>query len=461
MSKTLRYVATMCVMMLVVVGSLVPAVGAQDEPVTITWFIGLGTGSRPDQLEGQQAVVDEFNATHDNIELEMIIVDNDEAPQTLATLIATGESPDVIGPVGFSGTNQFLENLVDLQPYIDDTGYDLSQFDDTIVDFNRLSEQGLVGLPFATFPSFLFYRPALFDEAGLEYPPASYGEPYVLDGEEVEWNVETMREVAMLLTVDENGYDATEEEFDPENIIQWGFVNQWTNMRQIATVFGAESLVSQNDDGSYEAVMPDNWRYAYNWTYDAIWEDHFYPNNAQNNSDLLGNDNPFGSGNVAMANSHLWFTGSLGGADDTEWQAGALPSYEGEVTARLHADTFRLLNTSDNLDEAFEVMVYLTGPASLDLFQVYGGLPAREGDRDQFFEELDATFTQGVNWDVVQEGLQYVDIPSHEERLPNNNEAFTRLQSFWSLLWSTPDLDVDAEIDTLLEDLTAIYNAEE
>ncbi len=459
MTKNLRTLLSVSIVTLLVLGTALPMVGAQDDAVTITWFVGLGTGSRPDQLDGQMAVVEAFNASRDDIELEIIIVDNDEAPQTLATLIATGESPDIIGPVGFSGTNQFLENLVDLQPFIDETGYDLGQFDTTIVDFNRLSEQGLVGLPFATFPSFLFYRPELFDEADLEYPPAAYGEPYILDGEERVWDVETLREVAMLLTVDENGFDATEDEFDPDGIIQWGFVNQWTNMRQIATVFGAESMVRANGDGTFSAVMTDNWRTAYNWTYDAIWEDHFYPNNAQNNSDLLGNDNPFGSGNVAMANSHLWFTGSLAG--DTEWQAAALPSYEGEVTARLHADTFRLLNTSDNLPQAFEVMVYLTGEASLDLFQVYGGLPARTEDRAQFFATLDETFTQGVNWDVAQAGLQYVDIPSHEERLPNNNESFSRLQSFWSLLWSTPGLDVDAEIDLLLEDLTAIYNAAE
>ncbi len=55
----------------------------------------------------------------------------------------------------------------------------------------------------------------MFDEAGLNYPPATYGEPYVMpDGTEVEWSFETLTELAKFLTVDANGADATMDEFD-------------------------------------------------------------------------------------------------------------------------------------------------------------------------------------------------------------------------------------------------------
>ncbi len=452
MSKHFRFLLTFVFALL-----LVTSVGAQ-EPVTITWFVGLGTGANPEQQDAQLSVVDEFNASQDDINLEIIFVDNDSAPQTLATLIATGEAPDIIGPVGFAGTAQFLDNLLDIQPLVDASGYDLSQFDSEIVDFNRLSERGLVGLPFATFPSFLYYRPDHFDEAGLEYPPAAYGEPYILDGEEVEWNIDTLTEVAQLLTVDANGFDATEDEFDSENIIQFGFHMQWSSMRQNATMWGAESLYETNDDGSFTAVMPDTWREAFNWVYDAIWELNISPNSAQDGSDLLGNGNAFSSGNVSMAVSHLWYTCCLA---DTEWQAGALPSFNGEVTARLHADTFRILDTTEHPEEAFTVLAHLVGDASLDLLGVYGGMPARAEDRGAFFDNLNEKYTQGVNWDVAVAGTQFVDIPSHEERLPNNNEAFARLQSFESLFRSEPGLDMDAEIDLLLAELDSIFNAEE
>ena len=451
--KTFRIVALLLVFTLIL-GTL-PATA--QEPVTITWFVGLGTGANPEQQDAQLAVVDAFNESQDDIVLEVVFVTNSESVATLSTLIATGESPDIIGPVGFSGSNAFIDNLLPIDSFVEETGYDLSQFPQASVDF-QTTDAGLLGLPLANFPAFLYYRPELFDEAGLEYPPAAYGEPYVLDGEEVEWNIDTMTEVAKILTVDANGFDATEEEFDPENIIQWGFDNQWSDpMRQQATLFGAGSLFEANDDGTFSAVMPDHWREAFHWVYDAIWEHHFYPNQAHQASDLLANGNAFASGNVAMAQSHLWYTCCF---DDPDWDAAALPSHNGEVTARLHADTFRILNTSDNPAEAFQVLLYLTGDASLDLLGVYGGMPAREGDRASFFANLDEKYPQGVNWDVAQAAFDFPDIPSHEEWLPNNNKANDRINAFWSLLRSEPGLDVDAEIDTLLAELDVIFNEE-
>ena len=431
--------------------------GAQDR-VTITWFIGLGTGTDPVQQEAQEAVVDAFNASQDHITLETMYVDNEEANTVLATLIATGQSPDIIGPVGFAGTHAFRDNLLDIQPFVDATGYDLSQFPEAAVEFQR-TDEGLMGLPLANFPAFLWYRPGLFDEAGLEYPPASYGEPYVLDGEEVEWNIDTMTEVAKRLTVDANGYDATEEEFDPENIVQWGLGQLGDYpLREHCTLFGAGSLYETLDDGTYKAVMPDNCREALKWEYNAMWEEHFIPTAAQVDSDLLGSGEPFPSGNVAMQQTHLWYTYAVEG--DTEWDAAALPSYNGEVTSRLHADTFRVLNTSDNPAEAFEALAYLVGPASLDLLAVYGGMPAVPEDQPAFFATLDEQFPQGVNWDVARESLNYPDHPSHEEWLPNNNVAWDRVNQLWNLLETESGLDVDAEIDQMLADLDVIYNAE-
>ena len=449
MSRKLLRLIPVLLLVVTLVGAL-PTTRAQD-PVKIVWFVGLGTGGQPEQLEAEEAVVAEFNETHDDIELEMVVADYNVARDTLSTLIASGEAPDIVGPVGNTGSNAFAGNWLDLEPLVEETGYDLSQFPQSAVDFYRQPD-GLIGLPFGTFPSFLWYRPALFDEAGLEYPPAAYGEPYVLNGEEVEWNMDTLREVAMLLTVDANGYDATEAEFDPENIIQWGFVMQWSDPRGVPSLFGPGHVYNFETG---EAQMPENWRTGWKWIYDGMWKDHFYPNDAQVGSDLLGAGNPFSSGNVAMAHTHLWYTCCI---EDTEWQAAALPSYNGVVTAKLHADTFRILNTTEHPQEAFEVLTYLIGDASLDLLAVYGGMPARESDREAFFANLDEKYTQGVNWQVAMDGINYPDNPSHELWMPNYNKAEDLLRNFVTLYGSTPDLDMDAELDKLVSDLQAVFD---
>jgi multiple sugar transport system substrate-binding protein len=448
----MRKLSALLIVALLLVSSIAPAM-AQDA-VTLTWYVGLGTGAAPEQRALQEEVVAAWNEANPDIQVDLVIVDNNVAVETLATLIATGEAPDIVGPVGTSGTAAFAGNFLDIEPYLAELGYDAyAEFPAESVDFYRTNE-GLVGLPLASFPAFLFYRPEMFDEAGLEYPPAEIGAPYMLDGEEVEWNVDTMSAVAQILTVDENGYDATEDEFDPSNIIQFGFANQWAGagaMRQNATMHGAGSVI----DADGNAVFPDSWRVAFQWFHDAQWDTHIMPNAAQEGSDLLGAGNPFASGNLAMAQSHLWYTCCL---EDSEWDAAALPSYEGVVTSRLHADTFRLFNSTENPLEAVEFLTYLVGEASLDLLGVYGGMPARPEDQQAFFDGLDEKYPQGVNWEVVKDSLNYPDIPSHEEALPNNNKANDRLDSFLSLLRSEPDVDVQAEIDSLLVDLQAIFD---
>jgi multiple sugar transport system substrate-binding protein len=428
-----------------------------QEKVTVTWFIGLGTGGQPAQIDAQNAAVDAYNASQDKINLQIVIAENSVAPDTLSTLIASGEAPDIVGPVGGDGANRFYGSWLDLQPLVDSTGYDLTQFPQSLVDHFR-TDEGLVSLPFATYPSFIYYLPAAFDEAGLEYPPDAYDKPYVLDGEEVTWDVDVLREVAMRLTVDADGNDATMDAFDPENIVQWGFDFQWPNPRQIPTLWGAGNVY---DPETGQAVIPDYWRVAFNWYYNGMWVDHFYPNAAQIGSDQLAAGNPFESGNMAMVVSHSWYTCCL---SRTDWQTAADPSYNGKVTARLHADTFRILNTTKHPEEAFDVLTYLVGKSPEDtgasdaLFLVYGAMPARESQMDSFFSAMDEKYPQGVNWDVVKASVAYAEVPSHEAWFPNYSKAEDVLQNFQTKLDSTPGLNVDDELDQLQKDLQAVFD---
>jgi multiple sugar transport system substrate-binding protein len=448
MLKKSVLVAALVMMALVLV--IAPA-AAQDK-TTVVWFIGLGTGGAPEQLEVQEAVVAAFNEANPDLELTLSIAENNVARDTLSTLIAAGNGPDIIGPVGTDGANAFGGNWLDLQPLVDSTGYDLTQWSESAVNFYRTPE-GLIGLPLATFPSMMYFRPALFDEAGLNYPPENYGDMYVMpDGTEVEWSVDTLREISLLLTVDANGNDATMPEFDPENIIQWGFDFQWYGEgRQIPSLWGAEELWNPETG---DAQLPENWRTGFAWWYNGMWTDRFVPNAAQEGSDALGAGNPFNSGNVAIAQSHLWYTCCLEG---TEWNMAPLPSYNGQTNVRLHADTFRVFKGTQVPEAAFRVLTYLVGEASLDLLSVYGGMPARESDQDAFFARLDERYTQGVNWAVVKQGLAFADNPSHEAWMPNYLKARDRITAFSTLLANTPDLDLNAQMDTFVADLQAIF----
>lgn len=435
---------------------------APTEKTQVRWFVGLGAGSDEGTFAAQQEVVDEFNASQDMYELVLEIVDNDVAYDTLATQIAAGNAPDIVGPVGIRGRDSFYGAWLDVTPYIESANYDLSDFDPTLVEFYQVKEQGQLGLPFGIFPSFVVYNVELFDEAGLNYPPASYGEKYVMpDGSEVDWDVNTVKQIGMLLTVDANGNDATSPDFDPENIVQFGWMNQFTDPRGIGTMFGAGSLTT--DDG-ITAQIPEPWQEAWKWTYDGYWTSWFIPNGAYGGADFLqSGGGPFGSGNLAMVHIHTWFVAPWALDGSFDWNLAATPSYNGQVTAKLHADTFCIPKGSKNPDAAFEVLTYLlSAEVAPKLLNVYGGMPARISLQDTYFDgytTVNFPDKTDINWDVVVESMAYSDNPNHESWMPSFQETTDKYNEFWNTWSNTPGLDMDTEIAALRDALQVIFDA--
>jgi multiple sugar transport system substrate-binding protein len=427
---------------------------ASGEPVTVRWFVGIGTGAQPEQIAAQEALVEEFNASQDGIVLEIEIVDNEIAFDTLATQIAAGDAPDIIGPIGVRGSNAFAGQFLDLEPLVESTGFDLSGYDPAQVEFWREPTGELTALPFGVFPAVMYYNKDLFDEAGLDYPPVAYGEPYA-DGDP--WDMDKLAELAMLLTVDANGNDATSPDFDPANVVQWGFHHQFNDdARAVGTFFGAGSFVAE--DGS--AQIPENWLASWQWYVDLIAAGAA-PNQSQIDSDVLGQTNAFDTGNVAIAFTHLWYTCCVrdeeGNGRDW-WDLAVVPEYNGAATAKLHADTFRILSSTEHPDEAFAVLSYLLGEGAPVLLDTYGALPAREDLRDPFFENLNTLFPQGVHWEAALAGLEFPDVPSHEGNMPNFDEAEAVIDTWEDRLTAEPGLDVAAAAEELRADLDAVFS---
>ena len=78
----------------------------------------MGTGENEEQIPIEEAVVAAFNDSQDAVELILTVVDNTEASDTLATRIAAGDSPDIIGPIGIRGLQSFGDQLLDIGPFI-------------------------------------------------------------------------------------------------------------------------------------------------------------------------------------------------------------------------------------------------------------------------------------------------------------------------------------------------------
>jgi len=455
-TKLFRIVTLFVVVALALTGVGLKARAA--DKVTITWFVGLGTGTDKTQIDTENAVVKKFNDSHPDIELKInVAASNQVAGDTLSTLIASGNAPDIVGPVGVQGAELYPGEWLDLQPLVDKTKYNLTQFPDAVVKIYT-EGTGLYGIPFAVYPGVLYYNKDLFDEAGLAYPPKKFGDKYKLDDKEVEWTWDTLAEVGKRLTVDANGNDATSDKFDASNIVQFGFVHQWDTMRSDFETFGGGAVVENG-----KVNINENWRAEAKWLYNAVWKEHFSPSAAYKGSDLL-KPNEFASGKTAMARVMLWFTCCLYDADNKKpyvnFDLAPIPSYNGKTFAPADADTFRVDKHTKNPDAAFTVLSYLLGDAALDLLTAYGAFPARPDLQAPFIKKLADKYPSVTNWDIVSPSFDYAPTPHHESSFPNYAKGQQRFTDFATWLYSDQAAtgDVDKELDKLQSDLQAIVD---
>jgi len=435
----------------------------------IRWYCCLGGGDAPEAVEVEKQVIKDWNDSHDDIKIAGEFVLYALAYDTLAAEVAGGNPPDIVGPVGYGGANAFPDQWLDLQPLIESTGYDTSQWESDQVDFFKVGDTQ-VGLPFGTYPSEIWYQKGMFEEIGLAEPPHKYGEDYVVQGElgtaafgvaegtHVPWDYDTVRTLGMLLTVDANGNDATQEGFDPTNIVQYGFEPQRDDMRGLAASWTAGDLTGGADGKT--AQIPDAWAAAWKWYYDGMWKDNFIVRGATYESTDWNPDGvPFCNGHVAMAINFLWSTYCLGSAGDN-WDVAAVPAYQGVQTGAFNADTFRIWKDTQHPDEAFQVLEYLFGDAAEPLTSIYGAMPAREELQAAFFENFGDQFDtrQPVDWQVVIDGANHPDIPNFESDMPHYQESVDKFTDYGSRWGHQDGLDMDGQIQSLKTDLQTIFN---
>ena len=432
------------------------------EKTQIRWFVGLEIGTTPEQITTLQEVVSEFNSSQNQIDLRLQVATAGGAYDALATQFATREGPDIIGPISWGIANTFPGQWLNLNSYIHESNFDLSQYDPALVDFYK-NEEGIISLPFAVSPSAIYFVPARFDEAGLEPPPQVYGEKYLLDGQAVDWSWDTLAEVARRLTIDIYGFNATQPEFDREQIDQVGFSFEGQNALSIATFFGADQIYA-GTTGNYVSSIHESWKRAWAWWYDAMRGTHpFMATGDLADTFEFGKGNVFDAGKSAMGLSQAWFTCCLTDFHPAgkEFQLAVLPmSDDGMVHGRITEQSFYVWNQSEHPQEAFQVLAYLVTTGADKILPVYNAMSAILDKADTFFtnKALEYPFVTRESWNVFIQGLAYTDIPSADQYLPHRSEALNRIQVFADLLAYSRNLDFEAEFQKLQDDLTMIYN---
>lgn len=137
---------------------------ASGDTVTLTWALW-----DKDSTAYWQALADEYVATHENVEIEMIDLGSTDYMTQLATQLAGGNGElDVVSIKDIPGYSN-LVNLGMLEPLNDSLTTDQADFGGVLEQLT--AEDGcFYGIPFRSDYWFLFYNKDLFDAAGVDYP---------------------------------------------------------------------------------------------------------------------------------------------------------------------------------------------------------------------------------------------------------------------------------------------------
>lgn len=203
---------TLCVLLTLVVPSLA-TLAQGDDQVTIT-VIGLEVN--PEEREtplaiAKQAARTRFMEAHPNI-----FVDSLEAPPEFDTQLlvdlAAGTAPDLwyqdastAARLVDTGNILDMNACLELVPELT-----LDRFLDGMLDMHLRDTGELWGLPDGGTPMVMYYNPEAVARAGLE-PPTS------------DWTWDEFLEFTQKMTLDSEGRNRLDPDFDEDNVVQWGF----------------------------------------------------------------------------------------------------------------------------------------------------------------------------------------------------------------------------------------------
>jgi len=432
---------------LISLSMLLGACGAAQKagPVTIQIFVGIGTGDAPDQVTLHKTLQDEFNASHKDIQIEFLTTLNAEARTKFSTMLASGQAPDLVMPIGIEGVANFQDEWLDISQMVKDDGYDMS-------DFNAAPVVGesFFGLPIGIYPSVLYYNTDMYDAAGVSYPPHKFGTP--------DWTYDALVQKAQLLTLDSKGHNATSPSFDPANIVQFGWDGwDWFGSSDIITKFGGNLKGISTDFKKAELTSKPTMD-AYQFEYDTVWKYHVRPNGEQVGA--LFSDDPFSPGIVANWEVQSWIMYAYPTWNEAfNWDIAAIPSQNGKVVAQADFDIFAITKSSQHPKEAWEVAKWMLEPAQMKrLAASYGCIPSRKSLAVTWLGDMKAAYPN-VDWQVMIDSMAYADFPiNHEGWTPAFNQvvdAFTKLDQ--SIL-ASKDANVAQLLTTANEEIQGYLN---
>ncbi|MCA9911989.1 MAG: extracellular solute-binding protein [Anaerolineae bacterium] len=310
-----------------------------DAAIQLSFWNGL-TGSDGTTMN---ALLADFAAANPEIGVTTEIVDWNTLYTKLQAAFVAGNPPDVF-LLHSAEVPQFASFgvLKDLSSWYSNNGGWFPVDDISEVTYNGMLYYGVpYGIPLDNHGRGLWINNDLFEAAGLDpnmEPPTTY---------------EGWVELFQQLTLDENGNNAASPDFDPENVVQWGYsVQEWPRVNFLSALkqHGGQLI---SDDGSTILANSEAGIAALQQAYDLVYEYHV-------SAPPAGYDawQSFAGGTLAIVPTGTWFRNFAVEQTDINSQAWPQVQFGPEPGTYLGIHTFMVpYNLEGEKLQAVETMI--------------------------------------------------------------------------------------------------------
>lgn len=325
---------------------------AEQERVRLR-FTYWGSDMEQVAVEGMVAA---FEHANPDIDIEPIHIPYEEYTARVTAIINQGEGPDVGYCFSLQAPVWAQEGLLlDLTGLVESDPLLASSLPETRYYY---APGRIAGLNTAVEASLLFYNRALFDRAGLPYPPS--------DPEQA-WTWDEFVSAARALTADAEGRHPGETGFDPEQIRTYGaaFDKTYEGWAFYPFIFSAGGQVA---DEAGERLLLDSPQaaLALQNLADLMWVHHAAPT-PQQDVQLPDYVTLFQTGNLAMHITGQWHLLDYASAQGLPFGVAVLPRLEQPVTVVLGSPTVIFSGVRDQ-DAAVRFYKFHNNPENVDLF---------------------------------------------------------------------------------------------
>jgi len=385
-----------------------PAVPVPNASVSgnVQILVGFGTGNAPNQVAVQQELADAYVKAHPNVRIDFVRVPNStEGGRKLTTAIAGGQPPDVVLPAGRYGVFLFADQdvWVNVGQRFQQAGGTLAAYPKPVQDSAQAigyygGGGNLLGVPAGYHTHVLAYNKQLFAKAGVSEPPKQWNT--------ADWTYDKLRDVAMRLTIDKNGKNATEAGFDPDNIEQWGLGHFFPETIWLA--YGGKAYDPSTRKAAFD--VPGGIQ-GLQLAADLANKDHALLTDvlAKTVGGEGGQQFLWQSGKIAMVDMCSCDLSGYGDVTGFTWDVGAMPKGPQGPFNFLNVDVGMLVKQGKNQDTAWDVLKTMTlDEPNARRLQVdsYGAIPARTEDVP-YFKETFARKYPSVDVQPWLDAVQY------------------------------------------------------